>query len=150
MPYRDISLVSIIGLRGTLYVQKIEDADGVSVQTEGPYEAKVVDEAWLMIYPEGQEPQSPHLSHTDITFGQTHVGSVDVTARMHFLAGSRPRTRTVRMRARTPVRAQVRAQAAVHITAPPKTRFELISCHGKRKGPRGWHIMRGNDRFTTR
>jgi hypothetical protein len=42
MMYHDISLVSICGLRGTLYVQRAENADGVSVQTEGPCEAKVV------------------------------------------------------------------------------------------------------------
>jgi len=50
------------------------------------------------------------------------------------------------MRART----SVRVQAAVQITAPPRTKFAVISCYGKRKGPRGWHLMRGNDQFDTR
>jgi len=81
MLYRDISLVSIFGLHGTLYVQRVGDAEGVSVQTEGPYEAKVVAGTWLMVYPEGQEPQFPQQFHTDITSGRTHVGSVDVAAK---------------------------------------------------------------------
>ena len=140
MLYRDISLVSIFGLHGTLYVQRVRDAEGVSVQTEGPYEAKVVADTWLMIYPEDQEPQFPHQFHADIATGQTHVGSVDVAAKVHFLTDSRPR-----MRASTSVRVQ-----AVQITAPPRTKFELISCYGMRKGPRGWRLMRGNDRFDTR
>ena len=59
MVYHGISLVSVCGLRGTLYVQRAEKSDGVSVQAEGPYEAKVVADSWLMIYPEGQEPQVP-------------------------------------------------------------------------------------------
>ena len=140
MLYRDISLVSIFGLHGTLYVQRVGDAEGVSVQTEGPYEAKVVADTWLMIYPEDQEPQFPHQFHADIATGQTHVGSVDIAAKVHFLTDSRPR-----MRACTSVRVQ-----AVQITAPPRTKFELISCYGRRKGPRGWRLMRGNDRFDTR
>jgi|SRR5215471_6990803 len=141
MLYRDISLVSIFGLRGTLYVQRVRDAEGVSVQAEGPYEAKVIDGTCLMIYPEGQEPESPLRFHTDITTGSTHVGSLDVAAKVRYLTSSRPR-----MKART----SVRVQAAVQITAPPKTKFQLISCHGMRKGPRGWHLMRGNDEFDTR
>ena len=58
MLYRDISQVSIFGLRGTLYVQRIREAEGVSVQTEGPYEAKVVGDTWLMIYPEARSRSS--------------------------------------------------------------------------------------------
>ena len=141
MLYRDISLVSIFGLRGTLYVQRVGDAEGVSAQAEGPYEAKVLEGIWLMIYPEGQEPQFPRRFHTDITTGRTHVGSLDVAAKVHYLTNSRPR-----MRART----SVRAQAPLQITAPPGTKFALISCYGMRKGPRGWHRMRGNDQFDTR
>jgi hypothetical protein len=140
MLYRDISVVSIFGLHGTLYVQRVRDAEGVSVQTEGPYETKVVADTWLMIYPEDQEPQFPHQFHADIATGHTHVGSVDIAAKMRFLTDSRPR-----MRARTSVRAQ-----AVQIAAPPRTKFELISCYGMRKGPRGWRLMRGSDRFDTR
>jgi len=141
MLYRDISLVSIFGLRGTLYVQRVKEAEGVSVQTEGPYDAKVVADTWLMVYPEGQEPQFPHQSHTDIVTGRTHVGSVDVAAKVHFLTDSSPRIRA---------RGSVRVQAAVQITAPPGTKFELVSCYGMRKGPRGWRRMRGDDRFDTR
>ena len=148
MLYRDISSVSILGLRGTLYVQRVKDAEGVSVQTEGPYEAKVIDDTWLMIYPEGQEPQFPQSSHADITFGQTHVGSVEVEAKVDFLTSSRRRTRAgSRPRMRTGT--SVSVQAAVQITAPPRTMFELIGCQGLRKGPGGWHLMRGNDRFHT-
>lgn len=142
MLYRDISLVSIFDLRGSLYVQRAEDAEGISVQTEGPYEAKVVDDTWLMIYPEGQEPQFPRWWFpTDITIGQTYIGSVDVAVKASYLVAPRPR-----MRART----SVRVQAALQITAPPRTKFELIRCHGMRKGPRGSHLMRGGDRFDTR
>ena len=141
MVYHDISLVSICGLRGTLYVQRARNAEGVSVQAEGPYEAKEVADSWLMIYPEGQEPQFPLRFRTDITAQRTHVGSVDVTAKVRSLTDSRPRMRP---------RASARAQAEVRVTAPPGTRFELVRCHGQRKGPRGWHFMRGNDRFHIR
>jgi hypothetical protein len=143
MLYRDISLVSIFGLRGRLYVHRAGDAQGVSLQTEGPYEAKVVDGTCLMIYPEGEEPQFPRqfASHTDVIFGQTHVGSVDVAATARFLTDSRPHMKAS---------ASARAEAAVHITAPPRTKFELSGCHGMRKGPYGRHLMRGQDRFNTR
>jgi hypothetical protein len=137
MLYCDVSLVSIFDLRGSLHVQRARDAEGVSVQTEGPYEAKVVDDTWLMIYLEGQEPQFPRWFRTDITIGQTYVGSVDVAAKVCTLTDPRART-------------SVRVQAAVQITAPPRTKFELIRCYGMRKGPRGSHLMRGNDRFETR
>jgi hypothetical protein len=142
MLYRDISLVSIFGLCGSLYVQRAGDAQGVSLQTEGPYEAKVVGGTCLMVYPEGEEPQFPQrfTSHTDVTFGQTHIGAVDVVATACFLTDSRPRMKAS---------AATRAEAAVHITAPPRTKFELMGCHGMRKGPRGWHLMRGKDRFNT-
>jgi hypothetical protein len=137
--YHGISLVSVFGLRGTLYVQKAGTAEGVSVQIEGSYEAKVADGSWLRIYPEGQEPPIPVRSHTDITHGRTHVGSVDVTARARFLTGSGPRVRA---------RASARVKATVRVTAPPGTRFELLRCYGRRKGPRSsWHLMRGNRRF---
>jgi hypothetical protein len=139
--YHDISLVSIIGLHGILYVQKAGNAEGVSVQTEGPYEAKVVDGSCLMIYPEGQEPQIPHRSRTDLTCGRTHIGSVDATARMQWLTGSAARTR---------VRAPAKVQTTVRITAPRGTKFKLIRCDGMRKGPYSWHFMRGNDRFDIR
>ena len=141
MSYRDISRVSIIGLHGTLHVQKAGNAEGVSVQTEGPYEAKVVDGSWLMIYPEGQEPQFLHLSHTDLTAGRSHIGSADVAARWHWLTDAAARTRA---------RAPAKVQATVRITAPRGTKFEVIRCDGMRKGPYGWHFMRGNDRFHIR
>jgi hypothetical protein len=143
MVFHDISLVSICGLYGTLYVQRAKDADGVSVQAEGPYEAKAVGDSCLMIYPEGQEPQFPVRFSTDITAERTHIGSVDITARLGSLTDSAAR---VRRRAS----ARVQAEAAVRITAPPHTKFRLVRCHGMRKGPRGWHFMRGNDRFLIR
>jgi hypothetical protein len=142
MSYHDISLISILRLHGTLHVQKAGNAEGVSVQTEGPYEAKVVDGSWLMIYPEGQEPQFPLRSHTDLTSGRTHVGSTDVTARWQWL------TDAAVERARA--RASARVEATVRITAPRGTKFELIRCDGMRKGPYSWHFMRGNDRFRVR
>jgi hypothetical protein len=146
MLYRDISLVSIFGLHGTLHVQKAENAEGVSVQAEGPYEAQVADGSWLRIYPEGQEPPitRPFLfrrSHTDITAGGVHLGSVDVAVNLQLLTGSGPRMRG---------RASARVQPTVRITAPLSTRFELIRCYGVCKGPRGWHVMRGDSRFDTR
>jgi hypothetical protein len=141
MSYRDIALVRILGLHGTLHVQKAGNAEGVSVQTEGPYEAKVVDGSWLMIYPEGQEPEIPLWSHTDLTAGRSHLGSADVTARWQWLTDAVERAR---------VRASARVQATVRITAPRGTKFELKRCDGMRKGPYGWHFMRGNDRFHIR
>jgi hypothetical protein len=141
MLYHGISRVSVLGLRGTLYVQKARNAEGVSVQTEGPYEAKVADGSWLMIYPEGQEPQVPARCSTEITAQGTHVGSVDVTAKARSLIDARPS-----MRPRDPAG----GQAVVRIKAPPGTKFELVRCDGMRKGPRGWHFMRGKDRFRIR
>jgi hypothetical protein len=143
MVYHDISLVSIIGLCGTLYVQTANSAEAVSVQTEGPYEAKEVADSWLVIYPEGQEPQLPLRYRTGITAQRTHIGSVDVAAKVRSLNDARPRMRP-------PAPGPARAQAAVRITAPRGTKFELIRCHGMRKGPRGWHFMRGGDRFHIR
>ena len=141
MLYHGVTRVSVLGLRGTLYVRKVRNTEGVSVKTEGPYEAKVVDGSWLIIYPEGQEPQIPLQSQTDLTSGRTHVGSADVTAGWQWLTDAVERTR---------VRASARAQATVRITAPLGTKFELIRCDGMRKGPYGWHFMRGNDRFRIR
>ena len=144
MLYHDISRVSIFGLRGTLHVQKSENAEGVSVQTEGPYEAKVVDGSWIIIHPEGQEPPITRpvsrRSHTDITSGRTHLGSSDVTVKMQFLTRPGPRVRAS---------ASARARATVRITAPLSTQFELIRCRGVCKGPRGWSFMR-NSRSDTR
>jgi hypothetical protein len=146
--YQEISLVSVLGLRGVLHVQEAENADGVSVQTDGPYEAKVADGCWLIIYPEGQEPAIPARSSAEvpITAGRTNLGSVDVTARARFLTDSSPRS-LPRRKART----SARVKATVRITAPPGTGFELIGCHGVRKGPRGRsHFMRGRHRFDIR
>jgi hypothetical protein len=145
MLYRHISLVSIYGLHGTLYVQKAANAEGVSVQTEGPYEVKVLDGSWLRIYPEGQDPPIPRRSHTDVLVGGAYLGSVDVTAKVQRFIDSGPRTI-----ARPLARVQARVQATVRITAPPSVKFELISCYGLRKGPRGWRFMQGNSRFDTR
>ena len=94
-----------------------------------------------MIYPEGQEPQFPLRSHTDLTTGREHVGEVDVAANVQWLADAAARTR---------VRDPAKLQAAVRITAPRGTKFELIRCDGMRKGPYSWHFMRGNDRFQIR
>lgn len=150
MLYHDISVVSVYGLRGTVYIQKDQDADGVSVQAEGPYEAKVADESWLRIYPEGQEPPVPGPSiavrtHDDITAQGTRLGSVDATTSVRFLTGPGQR-----IRARLPARERARARSTVQITAPPGTTFELIGCHGALKGPRGWRSMRGTSRFDLR
>lgn len=134
MLYHDICLVSVFGLRGTLHVQEAGDAEGVSVQAEGPYEAKVYDGRWLAIYPEGQEPVITDwfCANVPMTSGRTHVGSVDVIAKAQFLTDS-----VTRAVPRVKTRASVRAKATVRITAPPGTRFELIGCHGLRQGPRG-------------
>ncbi len=141
MSYHDISLISILGLHGTLHVQKGGNAEGVSVQTEGPYEAKVIDGSCLMIYPEGQEPQIPHYSQTDLTAGRSHIGSADGAATWQWLSDAVKRTGA---------RASARVQATVRITAPRGTKFELLRCDGMRKGPYGWHFMRGKDRFRIR
>jgi hypothetical protein len=147
--YPDISLVSVYGLRGTLHVEKVQDAEGVSVETEGPYEAKVAEDSWLRIYPEDQEPPLPPRSirvrsQNDITAGGTHFGSVDATAAVGFLPRSGPR-----IRARLSRRVS-RAKGTVRITAPPGTRFELIGCQGVWKGPRGSRSMMGSRQFDIR
>ena len=145
MLYHDICLISVFGLRGTLHIQESGDAEGVSVQAEGPYEAKVYDGRWLAIYPEGQEPVITDwlCANVPMTAGRTQFGSVDVVAKAQFLADSVPRSGP---RVRT--RASIRAKATVRVTAPPGPRFELIGCHGLRKGPRGrMHFMQRNCRF---
>jgi hypothetical protein len=142
--YHDISLVSVLGLRGTLHVQEAGDAEGVSVQAEGPYEAKVADGCWLIIYPEGHEPPIPawFRAHLPVTAGQMDVGAVDVIAKARFLTDSVPRVRT---------RASLRLKSTVRITAPPGTGLELIDCQGRRKGPHGrWHLMQGKCRLDIR
>ena len=148
MLYRDICLVSVFGLRGTLHVQEAGDAEGVSVQAEGPYEAKVYDGRWLAIYPAGQEPVITDwfCANVPMTTGRTHVGSVEVTAKAQFLPDS-----VARAVPRVRPRAAVRVKATVRITAPPGTRFELIGCQGMRQGPRGrMHLMHGKCRFDIR
>lgn len=132
MLYHDISRVSVFGLHGTLYVQKAENAEGVSVQAEGPYEAKVVDGSWLIIHPEGQEPPITRpfrfrRSRTAITAGGMHLGEVDVAVSLRFFTGSGPRMSA---------RASARVQPAVRITAPLSTQFELVRCYGVCKGGR--------------
>ena len=151
MLYRDVSRVSVFGLRGTLYVEKARTAEGVSVRTEGPYEAKVTDDSCLVIYPEGQEPTALLQAGTDVTAGGTHIGSVGVTARAEFAtdAARRRRARAGPGR-RVRARVSVRMRATVRITAPPNTRIELIGCRGLRKGPGGWRSMQGNSRFAIR
>ena len=151
MLYPDISLVSVYGLRGTLHIQKVQDAEGVSVEAEGPYEAKIAEDSWLRIYPEGQEPPLPERSITvrsesDITAGGTNFGSVDATTAVGFLPRSGPRIRARTSRART----SRRAKGTVRITAPPGTRFELIGCQGVWKGPRGSRSMMGYRQFDIR
>lgn len=141
MPYRDISLVSIYGLHGTLQVQKVGNAEGVSVLAERPYEVKVVDGSWLRIYPEGQELQVHRTSHIDVVAWGTHIGAVDVTARMRLLSGSEPRVRA---------RTSAAARATMRITAPPGTEFELIDCYGLLKDSRDRYFMRGSGRFDVR
>jgi hypothetical protein len=141
--YRDITQVSVVGLRGTLYIGKTRDPAGVSVETTGPYEAKVAGDSWLVICPEGHElaAASAVRAQTPITAEGTHIGSVDVTASVQFGGRPRPRRRT---------RAAAGTKATVRITAPPGTRFELIGCRGARKGPGGWRFMEGTSRFTMR
>ena len=141
MPYRDISLISLYDLHGTLYIQKDGNMEGVSVQIEGSYETDVVDGSWLKIYPEGQDLQIHRAARTDIAAWGTHVGSVDVTARMRWLTDSRPQVRA---------RTSAGVQAAIHMTAPTGTQVELIDCYGLLKYARGWHRVRGSGRFGIR
>ncbi len=142
MLYRDITQVSVVGLCGTVYIEKAPDADGVTVQATGPYEAKVAGDSRLVICPEGHELPSPAArASSAITADGTQVGSVDVTASVQFGGRSGPRRR---------IRASARAKATVRIAAPPGTRFEFAGCRGKRKGPGGWRLLEGSDRFTIR
>ena len=94
MPYRDIALVSIYGLHGTLYVEKAGNGEGVSVQAEGPeVKVKVVDGCWLQICPEGQELVIRRAARTEITAWGTQRGAVDVITRMRWLTDSGPQVR---------------------------------------------------------
>jgi hypothetical protein len=139
MPYRDIALVSIYGLYGTLYVEKAGNGEGVSVQAEGPeVKVKVVDGCWLQICPEGQELEIRRAARTEITAWGTQLGAVDVITRMRWLTDSGPQVRA---------RTSAGGQAAIRMTAPPGTQVELIDCYGLVKYARGWHRVRGSGRF---
>ncbi len=138
MPYRDVSLISIYGLRGILYLEEAATAEGVSAQIEGPYEATVVHGSWLKIYPEGQELEIPRASRIGITAAQTHLGWIDVTVRIGFLTDSVPPAR---------IGTSPGTQAVMRIAAPPGTEFELVDCHGVLKDSRAWHSMQGSCRF---
>lgn len=141
MLYPGISLVSIFGLHGTLFVQRVRNAEGVSLQIEGPYEADVANDSQLIICREGQESLIPRRFRTDLAIGGTRVGALDVIARVQFLTEPYPRISA---------RVSAGAQDTVRITAPRGTRFELIGCYGLRKGPFGRRFMRGNSRFDAR
>jgi len=121
--------------------QKDGNVEGVSVQIEGSYETDVVDGSWLKIYPEGQDLQIHRAARTDIAAWGTHVGSVDVTARMRLLTDSGPYVRAG---------ASAGVQAVIRITAPPGTEVELVDCHGLLKYSRAWYFMRGSGRFGIR
>ena len=138
MPYRDISLISIYGLRGLLYLEEAGTADGVSAQVEGPYEAKVVRGSWLRVYPEGQELQVHRASRIGITAAETHLGWMDVTVRIGFLTDSAQPAR---------ICTSPDTQAVMRIAAPPGTEFELVDCRGAVKDSRAWHSMEGSCRF---
>ena len=143
MLYRDITQVSVVGLRGTLYIEKARDADGVSVEATGPYEAKAAGDSWLVICPEGHELPTPVPAagaETPVTAEGTQVGSVDATAGVR--SGARPAPRRTRVSAR--------AKGTVRITAPPGTGIELAGCRGVRKGPGGWRFMDRTCRFAIR
>lgn len=141
MPYRDIALISIYGLHGTLYVQKTGNAEGVSVQAEG-HEVKVVtDGSWLKVYPEGQELQLYRSARTEITAWGTQIGAVDVSARMRWLTDPGPQVRA---------RTSAGVRATIRITAPPGTQVELIDCHGLLTDSRDRLRMRGSGRFCIR
>jgi hypothetical protein len=139
VPYRDISLVSIYDLHGTLHIRKDGNVKGVSV--EGSYKADVVDGSWLKVYPEGQDLQTHRAARTDITAWGTHVGSVDVTARMRLLTDSGPFGRA---------RTSAGEQATIRITVPPGTEVELVDCYGLLKYSRDRYFMRGSGRFGIR
>jgi hypothetical protein len=134
--HHDICLVSVLGLHGTLHVQEARNVDGVSVQAEGPYEAKVADGCWLIIYPEGQEPpiRARSRANVPIIAGRTQVGSVDAIASAQFLTDSVPRM-TARLVPRVRTRASVWAKATVRITAPPGTRFGAHRLPRPAQGP---------------
>lgn len=137
MLYREITQVSVVGLRGTMYLEKAREASGVSVETSGPYEAKRADESWLVVCPEGQELPSPVpavRSAAAITAQGTHIGSADVTASVQF-GGP--------WGARASAHSPAREKGTVRITAPPGTTVELVGCQGVRKGPGGWRFMKG-------
>jgi hypothetical protein len=152
MLYHDVSQVSIFGLHGLLHVQEAVDAEAVSVQIDGPYQAKVVDDSWLLIYPQGHEPPvssrapsdmavvSPILRryYTDLTIGQTNVGSVAAAFKVQFLTDPGPPMKT---------RAPARSQAIARIAAPHGIKFELIGCYGLCKDPHGWRYMDGDSQF---
>ena len=142
MPYRDIAVVSIYGLHGTLYVEKAGNADGVSVQAEGcEIKVKVVDGSWLKVYPEGQELDIYRTARTEITAWGTHIGSVDVIARIRWLTDSGPQVKA---------RTSAGVQAAIQIAVPRGTKVELIDCYGLLKHARDWYRMRGSSRFGIR
>ena len=101
----------------------------------------VADGSSLKIYPVGQELRIHHSARTELTAWGTHVGSVDVRARMRLLTDSGPQVRA---------RASAAVQAAIRITAPPGTQIELIDCYGLITDLVDRHRMRGSGRFGIR
>jgi hypothetical protein len=144
MRYSNINTVTVVGLRGTMYVETARDTNEVSIQADGPYETCAVGDSQVIIYPEGQEPVSllrgSLEGSTEITTGGPHVGSVEATTSVQLDVHS----------SRVKARASASVRATVRVMAPPNTSLELIRCRGLRKGPRGWHFMQGTSRLTIR
>lgn len=138
MRYRDISVISVYGLRGIIYLEEAGNAEGVSVQVDGPYEAKVVHGSWLTIYPEGQELEVYRASRIGITAAQTHLGLIDVTARIRFLTDSTPHAS---------IGTSPGTQAVIRLAAPPGTELDLVDCYGVLRDARAWHSMEGSCRL---
>ena len=137
--YRDITLINIFGLRGTLYVETAPRSKTVSVQCTGRFEYKEVAGNQLLVFPKGQEPQPLTPEQQARARGASSVIQVQF--------GMEDRPRAIRQH-RSP-RRQVRSRAVVRIKCPPGVEVKLFDCWGARKVGRGWRMMRGDQRFVT-
>jgi hypothetical protein len=137
--YRDIALINIFGLRGTLYIDTQPGAQGVRVHSTGRYEDKKVPGNQLLVFPKGQEPQPLSPEEQARAAGRSSIVQVRF--------GLEDRPRAVRQHRRPPK--QLRSRAIIRITCPPGVEVKLFDCWGAWKVGRSWRMMRGDHRHVT-
>ena len=112
--YRDITLINIFGLRGTLYVETAPRSKTVSVQSTGRFEDKEVAGNQLLEFPKGQEPQPLTPEQQARARGASSVIQVQF--------GMEDRPRAIRLACRRALASAPTARCAPMLRAPPPCR----------------------------